>query len=84
MMILFRQLILRLAETSGSACTANFQIRFGQIREVYKTDITEKNLELLDVKGDQISVKFDPFEIVTIRLVGDEVFKTSNRYFYSY
>ena len=63
-------LILRLYETSGM--DAQLQLKSNEkIKEVWITNLVEKEQEKLVIKNDTIQLNFKPFEIHTIKITID-------------
>ncbi|MDW7695406.1 alpha-mannosidase [Flammeovirgaceae bacterium SG7u.111] len=60
-------IILRMYEANGVDCTAVIDIDL-PFKEVWLSNIVERDLEKLSVENKQLKMKFKPFEIHTIRL----------------
>jgi alpha-mannosidase len=61
--------ILRLEETAGDATEASISLPLTPLRSANLCNGVEDNLESLDLSGKRILLKFQPHEVLTVRLV---------------
>jgi alpha-mannosidase len=65
--------ILRLQETAGQATEANIALPLSALRSANLCNGVEDDLGKLDVSGKRIQLKFQPHEVLTVRLVPQEI-----------
>jgi len=62
-------LVLRLLETSGRNTTVTIKLPFLSIKKAYITDLVEKELEPVEVQGNQVTTTIKMFGITTLKLI---------------